>query len=223
MAAHDASKAVRASVTTVPSFLKQNVLMYGVIRRQDVDKRGLTIGCKTAMVSNRTAITLQRVSDRLRPSQIALPKHISQRRHSAGFCAPEGHIKQFVEEVSGQTKVYWPSQSGETANQKRYEVIVGDQVKKPIHCPFRRDVGADIQVIFASFRSAFVFQGKRPLAAIVPHGHDSVVVLSVAVVGKLVSGVNLRVIHPSDQLLRALKRQMDLVCLLYTSPSPRDG
>src|SRR5271165_4128847 len=58
-AAHDASKAVRASVTTFPSFLKQNGLMYGVIRRQDIDKRGLTIGCKTAMVSNRTAITLQ--------------------------------------------------------------------------------------------------------------------------------------------------------------------
>src|ERR1039457_3667864 len=116
MAAHDASKAVRASVTTVPSFLNQNGLMYGVIRRQDIDKRGLTIGCKTAMVSNRTAITLQRVSDRLRPSQIALPKHISQRRHSAGSCAPEGHIKQFVEEVSGETKVYWPSQSGETGN-----------------------------------------------------------------------------------------------------------
>jgi hypothetical protein len=81
--------------------LNQNGLMYGVIRRQDIDKTGLTIGCKTAMVSNRTAITLQRVSDRLRPSQIALPKHISQRRHSAGSCAPEGHIKQFVEEVSG--------------------------------------------------------------------------------------------------------------------------
>ena len=62
MTAHDASKAVRASVTTVPSFLKQNGLMYGVIRRQDIDKRGLTIGCKTAMVSNLTAITLQCVS-----------------------------------------------------------------------------------------------------------------------------------------------------------------
>ena len=61
-AAHDASNAVRASVTTVPSFLKQNGLMYGVIRRQDIDKRGLTTGCKTAMVSNRTAITLQCVS-----------------------------------------------------------------------------------------------------------------------------------------------------------------
>src|SRR5271157_6138169 len=62
MAVHDASKAVRASVTTVPSFFKENGLMYGVIRRQDIDKRGLTIGCKTAMVSNRTAITLQCVS-----------------------------------------------------------------------------------------------------------------------------------------------------------------
>jgi hypothetical protein len=62
MAAHDAPKAVRASVTTVPSFLNQNGLMYGVIRRQGIDKRGLTIGCKTAMVSNRTAITLQSVS-----------------------------------------------------------------------------------------------------------------------------------------------------------------
>src|ERR1035438_2555194 len=41
MAAHDASKAVRASVTTIPSFLNQNGLMYGVIRRQDIDKRGL--------------------------------------------------------------------------------------------------------------------------------------------------------------------------------------
>jgi hypothetical protein len=101
MAAHDASNEVRSSVTTVPSFLDQNGLMYGVIRRQDIDKRGLTIGCKTAMVSNRTAITLQCVSDRLRPSQIDLPKHISQRRHSPGSCAPEGHIKQFVEEVSG--------------------------------------------------------------------------------------------------------------------------
>jgi len=62
MAAHDASKAVRASVITVPSFRNQNGLMYGVIRRQDIDKRGLTIGCKTALVSNNTAITLQRVS-----------------------------------------------------------------------------------------------------------------------------------------------------------------
>src|ERR1019366_10557349 len=39
MAAHDASKAVRASVTTVPSFLNQNGLMYGVIRRQDIERR----------------------------------------------------------------------------------------------------------------------------------------------------------------------------------------
>src|SRR5271165_3559822 len=62
MAAHDASKAVRARVTTVPSFLNQNGLTYRVIRRQDIDKRGLTISCKTAMVSNRTAITLQSVS-----------------------------------------------------------------------------------------------------------------------------------------------------------------
>src|SRR5664280_1447072 len=118
MAAHDASKAVRASVTTVPSFLNQNGLMYGVIRRQDIDKRGLTIGCKTAMVSNRTAITSEYVLASLWPNRIALPKHIPQRRHSPGSCAPEGHIKQFVEEVSGKTKVYWPSQSGETANQK---------------------------------------------------------------------------------------------------------
>ncbi len=58
IAAHNALQIVRVSVTTVPSFLKQNGLMYGVIRRQGIDKRGLTIGCKTAMVSNRTAITL---------------------------------------------------------------------------------------------------------------------------------------------------------------------
>jgi hypothetical protein len=59
VAVHDVSQVVRASVTTVPSFLNQNRLMYGVVRRQDIDKRGLTIGGETAMVSNRTAITLQ--------------------------------------------------------------------------------------------------------------------------------------------------------------------
>ena len=62
IAAHNAFQVVRVRVTTVPSFLNQNSLMYGVIRRQDTDKTGLTIGCKTAMVSNRTAITLQCVS-----------------------------------------------------------------------------------------------------------------------------------------------------------------
>src|SRR5271157_348315 len=114
MAAHHASKSVRASVTPVPSFLNQNGLMYGVIRRQDIDKTGLTMGCKTALVSNSTATTSQYVLASLWPNRIPLPKHISQRRHSPGSCAPEGHIKQFVEEVSGETKVYWPSQSGET-------------------------------------------------------------------------------------------------------------
>jgi hypothetical protein len=59
VAVHDASQVVCASVTTVPSFLNQNRLMSGVIRRQDIDKRGLTIGAEIAMVSNRTAITLQ--------------------------------------------------------------------------------------------------------------------------------------------------------------------
>ena len=44
---------------TIPSVLNQNGLMYGVIRRQDIGKKGPTTGCKTAMVSNRTAITLR--------------------------------------------------------------------------------------------------------------------------------------------------------------------
>ena len=40
----------RTSDTTAPSFLNQNGLMYGVIRRQDYEKKRLTPSCKTALV-----------------------------------------------------------------------------------------------------------------------------------------------------------------------------
>ena len=58
---HTIDRSRARTVATHPSFLNQNGLTYGVIRRQDTDKRGLKMDCKTAMGSNRTAITLRSV------------------------------------------------------------------------------------------------------------------------------------------------------------------
>ena len=114
MAAHDVSQVVRVSVTSVPSFLNQNGLMYGVIRQQDTDKTGLTIGCKTAMVSNHTAITLKCVLGQSSTEQSSTEPDSLTEAHFAGSSARRvlrraGQIKQFVEEVSGETEVYWRS------------------------------------------------------------------------------------------------------------------
>jgi hypothetical protein len=74
------------------------------------------------MAGNRTAITLQSVAEPSFVWHIALPKHISQRHHCSRPCAAERHIKQLVDEVSGEAEVYWPPQGCETANQERQKV-----------------------------------------------------------------------------------------------------
>lgn len=80
----------RARVTTAPSFLKQNGGTYGVIRRQDTDNRALKIRWKTAMGSNRTAITLQSVLGQSSPEPDSLTE--AQRAGSSArrVLRPEG-------------------------------------------------------------------------------------------------------------------------------------
>ena len=80
----------RARVTTAPSFLKQNGGTYGVIRRQDTDNRALKIRWKTAMGSNRTAITLQSVLGQSSPEPDSLTE--AQRAESSArrVLRPEG-------------------------------------------------------------------------------------------------------------------------------------
>lgn len=79
-----------ARVTTAPSFLKQNRGTCGVIRRQDTDNRVLKIRWKTAMGSNRTAITLQSVLGQSSPEPDSLTE--AQRAESSArrVLRPEG-------------------------------------------------------------------------------------------------------------------------------------
>ena len=63
MTAHNVPQLRAASVTTSLSFLNQTSRTYGVIRRQDTDKSGFTMGYNTAMPHNRTTITLQSVTE----------------------------------------------------------------------------------------------------------------------------------------------------------------
>jgi hypothetical protein len=163
------------------------------------------------MAGNRTAITLQSVAGPSFAGLLALPKHISQGHHGSGPCATKGHIKQFVDEVSGEAEVNWPPQSCETANQERQKVIVGDQVKESVHGSFCCDVGTNLHVLSAGFRSALILQSKLAFASSDPDGHDSVVILTIATLSKLVSRTDLRVRHPVHQLLRAFEYQMNLV------------
>ena len=122
------------------SFSNQNTGTHRVVRRQNTHALGLTIGSKTAMAGNRTAITLQSVVGPSFAGRPALPKHISQRHHGSGPCATKRRIKQFVDEVSGEAEVYWPSQSCETANQERQKVIIGDEIQESVHGFFGCDM-----------------------------------------------------------------------------------
>jgi hypothetical protein len=64
---------------------------------------------------------------------------------------------------------------------------------------------------FASFRGPLVFQSERPLAPIAAYGHDGIVVLFIAGVGKLIAGTNFCVGSPPHQLLRALQCQVNFI------------
>ena len=185
MAAHDASKAVRASVTTVPSFLKQNGLMYGVIRRQGFDKRGLTTGDNTAMVSNRTAITSQSVLEPLSPRPDCAPAADFAGSSCAWSCAAERHIKQSVRKSwRGQSRLAVHGQRNSQPEKIRDHSSGPNKETDPLIVPIRYPPRC--LDIFSSLRAAFIFQGKRAFASFIPYGHDCVIVLAIAVLGKLV-------------------------------------